>query len=65
MQGAEGIAVGMSTHILPHNFAELLEAEIAILEGKSFKILPDFPTGGFMDPANTIRERKNQTASQN
>lgn len=49
MQGADGIAVGMSTHIFPHNFVELLEAEIAILEGESFKLLPDFPTGGIMD----------------
>jgi topoisomerase IV subunit A len=49
MQGAEGIAVGMSTRILPHNFSELLEAEIAFLEGKKFKIFPDFPTGGIMD----------------
>lgn len=49
MQGADGIAVGMATHILPHNFTELLEAEIAYLEGKDFKIFPDFPTGGIMD----------------
>ncbi len=49
MQGADGIAVGMSTHILPHNFTELLEAEIAYLEGRNFKIFPDFPTGGIMD----------------
>lgn len=49
MQGADGIAVGMSTHILPHNFVELLEAQIAFLEGKKFKIFPDFPTGGIMD----------------
>jgi topoisomerase IV subunit A len=49
MQGADGIAVGMATHILPHNFTELLEAEIAHLEGKPFKIYPDFPTGGIMD----------------
>lgn len=49
MQGADGIAVGMATHILPHNFTELLEAEIAFLEGKSFKLFPDFPTGGIMD----------------
>ena len=49
MQGADGIAVGMATHILPHNFGELLEAEIAYLEGKSFKIFPDFLTGGIMD----------------
>lgn len=49
MQGAEGIAVGMSTKILPHNFKELLEAQIAILKNKPFQILPDFPTGGVMD----------------
>lgn len=49
MQGADGIAVGMATHILPHNFTELLEAEIAILEGRNYKIFPDFPTGGIMD----------------
>ena len=49
MQGADGIAVGMATRILPHNFAELLQAEIAYLEGKAFKIFPDFPTGGILD----------------
>lgn len=49
MQGAMGIAVGMSTHILPHNFVELLEAEIAILEGNEYTVLPDFVTGGIMD----------------
>lgn len=49
LQGAEGIAVGMATKILPHNFVELLEAEIAILEGKSYKLVPDFPTGGILD----------------
>lgn len=49
MQGAEGIAVGMSTAILPHNFIELLKAEIELLEGKEVVILPDFPTGGIMD----------------
>ncbi len=49
MQGAEGIAVGMATHIFPHNFVELLEAEVAYLEGKPFKLFPDFPTGGIMD----------------
>ena len=52
MQGAEGIAVGMSTHIFPHNFIELFEAEIAYLEGKPFKIFPDFPTGGIMDKSS-------------
>lgn len=49
MQGADGIAVGMATHILPHNFVELMEAEIAILEGREYHIVPDFPTGGIMD----------------
>lgn len=49
MQGVDGIAVGMATHILPHNFVELLEAEIAYLEGRDFSIVPDFPTGGIMD----------------
>ncbi|MDP1835631.1 MAG: DNA topoisomerase IV subunit A [Chlamydiales bacterium] len=49
LQGADGIAVGMSTRILPHNFVELLEAEIAILEGREYEVLPDFPTGGIMD----------------
>ncbi|MGA2260997.1 MAG: DNA gyrase subunit A, partial [Acidobacteriota bacterium] len=49
MLGAEGIAVGISTRILPHNFAELLEAQIAILGKKPFRLLPDFPQGGLMD----------------
>jgi len=49
MLGAEGIAVGLSTRILPHNFIELLKAEIAVLEGKRFRLLPDFPQGGLMD----------------
>jgi topoisomerase-4 subunit A len=50
--GAEGIAVGMSTRILPHNFVELLEAQIQILQGESFEVLPDFATGGLMDVAD-------------
>ncbi len=49
MLGAEGIAVGLSARILPHNFPELLQAQIAILKKDSFKLLPDFPTGGLMD----------------
>ena len=49
MLGAEGIAVGLSCRILPHNFPELLEAQIAILRKQPFKCLPDFPTGGQMD----------------
>jgi topoisomerase-4 subunit A len=47
--GAEGIAVGLSTRILPHNFRELLEAQIAILEKRPFSLLPDFPQGGLQD----------------
>ena len=48
-QGVEGIAVGLSTKILPHNFIELIKASIKILEDKRVKIYPDFPTGGFID----------------
>jgi len=49
MIGAEGIAVGMSTKILPHNPIEVIRAEIAALKGKRFKLDPDFPTGGLCD----------------
>ena len=48
-QGVEGIGVGLSTKILPHNFNELINASIAHLKGKKFQILPDFITGGFLD----------------
>lgn len=48
-QGVEGIAVGLASKILPHNFNELIDASIAYLQGKSFEIYPDFPTGGFID----------------
>ena len=48
-QGAEGIAVGLSTKILPHNFNELLEASILHLKGKKFTLYPDFQTGGIID----------------
>lgn len=51
-QGAEGIAVGLATKILPHNFCELIEASIKYLRGKKFEILPDFQTGGTMDATN-------------
>lgn len=51
-QGAEGIAVGLSTKILPHNFIELIDASIKHLQGKRFKLVPDFPTGGIMDATN-------------
>ncbi len=49
MLGTEGIAVGLSSKVLPHNFVELLEAQIAILKKQPFKLLPDFATGGLMD----------------
>jgi topoisomerase-4 subunit A len=51
-QGAEGIAVGLSTKILPHNFNELLQASIAHLKGKKFLLFPDFQTGGIIDVQN-------------
>lgn len=47
--GADGIAVGMSTRVLPHNFNEVLKAQIAVLKGKSFTLYPDFLTAGIMD----------------
>ncbi|MGD9900104.1 MAG: DNA gyrase/topoisomerase IV subunit A [Calditrichaceae bacterium] len=51
-QGAEGIAVGLATKIMPHNFIELIDASIDILNGKPIKLLPDFPTGGMADFTN-------------
>jgi len=51
-QGAEGIAVGLSTKVLAHNFIELIDASIKHLEGKRFKIYPDFPTSGIIDVSN-------------
>ena len=48
-QGTEGIAAGLSSKILPHNFNELIDASIAILKGEPYEILPDFPTGGIAD----------------
>ncbi len=51
-QGAEGIAVGLSTKVLPHNFIELIDASINHLQGKRFTIYPDFPTGGIADITN-------------
>lgn len=47
--GAEGIAVGLSTKILPHNFNEIIDAAVAYLRGESFQLYPDFPTGGYVD----------------
>ncbi|HZC36454.1 MAG TPA: DNA topoisomerase IV subunit A, partial [Chthoniobacterales bacterium] len=52
MLGSEGIAVGLSTRILPHNFIELLKAQIAVLQNRRFRLLPDFPQGGLMDPSD-------------
>src|SRR6478672_7542947 len=51
-QGADGIAVGLSTKILPHNFIELCEASIKYLKGRKFELVPDFLTGGQMDASN-------------
>ncbi|EIJ40605.1 type IIA topoisomerase (DNA gyrase/topo II, topoisomerase IV), A subunit [Galbibacter orientalis DSM 19592] len=51
-QGAEGIAVGLSTKVLPHNFIELIDASIKHLKGKNFTLYPDFPTAGIMDITN-------------
>ena len=51
-QGAEGIAVGLSTKVLPHNFIELIQASIKHLQGKRFQLYPDFPTGGIADVTN-------------
>jgi len=57
-QGAEGIAVGLATKILPHNFCELIEASIKYLKGKKFDILPDFQTGGMMDASNYMEGKR-------
>ncbi|MFA6057122.1 MAG: DNA gyrase/topoisomerase IV subunit A [Taibaiella sp.] len=52
VQGAEGIAVGLSTKILPHNFCEIIDAAIKQLKGKKFELFPDFQTGGMIDVSN-------------
>ncbi|GAC1383633.1 MAG: DNA gyrase/topoisomerase IV subunit A [Ginsengibacter sp.] len=51
-QGAEGIAVGLATKILPHNFCELIDASIKYLKGRKFELFPDFATGGMIDVTN-------------
>ena len=51
-QGVEGIGVGLSTKIMPHNFNELLSASVAYLKGKKFELYPDFQTGGLLDVSN-------------
>lgn len=58
VQGAEGIAVGLASKILPHNFNELLDASIAIIEGKPFELYPDFPTGGYADCSRYNKGRR-------
>ena len=57
-QKADGIAVGLASKILPHNFNELIDASIAILEGKDFEIYPDFPTGGFADCSKYMKGQR-------
>ena len=57
-QGTEGIGVGLASKILPHNFNELLDASIAIMEGREYQIFPDFPTGGFADCSNYREGRR-------
>ncbi len=57
-QGTEGIAVGMASKILPHNFNELIDASIAYLQGKEFELLPDFPTGGYTDCSKYMKGQR-------
>lgn len=57
-QGAEGIAVGLASKILPHNFNELLDASVAVLQGKDFELYPDFVTGGYADCSKYCRGRR-------
>ena len=57
-QGAEGIAVGLASKILPHNFNEIIDAAIAHLQGKSFELYPDFPTGGYADCSKYMKGRR-------
>ena len=57
-QGTEGIAAGLSSKILPHNFNELIDASIAILKGEPYEILPDFPTGGIADCSKYNKGRR-------
>ena len=57
-QGAEGIAVGLASKILPHNFNELIDASIAILRGEEFEIYPDFPTGGYADCSKYMKGQR-------
>ena len=60
-QGTEGIGVGLSSKILPHNFNELLDASVAILEGREYEIYPDFPTGGSADCNKYMKGKRGGT----
>ena len=57
-QGAEGIAVGLASKILPHNFNELIDASVAHLQGKDFELYPDFPTGGYADCSKYMKGQR-------
>ena len=57
-QGAEGIAVGLASKILPHNFNEIIDAAVAHLQGKGFELYPDFPTGGFADCSKYMKGQR-------
>ena len=57
-QGAEGIAVGLASKILPHNFNELIDASIAHLKGQEFELYPDFPTGGYADCSKYMKGQR-------
>lgn len=57
-QGTEGIGVGLASKILPHNFNELIDASIAIIEGRDYEIYPDFPTGGFADCSKYMQGKR-------
>ena len=57
-QGTEGIAVGMASKILPHNFNELIDASVAILENRPYELYPDFPTGGLADCSKYMKGRR-------
>ena len=57
-QGTDGIGVGLASKILPHNFNELLDASVAILEGKPYELYPDFPTGGFADCSKYMQGKR-------
>ena len=57
-QGAEGIAVGLASKILPHNFNEIIDAAVAHLQGKPFELYPDFPTGGYADCSKYMKGQR-------